>query len=64
MAAKIEYVADIKYCLPNNVVRFENKGDDLEEKQGPSKLARHAGIEYDDDDAHYDNDNDNNGDDP
>ena len=36
----------------------------MEEKQGPPKFARHAGIQYDDDDAYYDHKDDSNGDDP
>ena len=56
-STEVEQVGHEHNRFTDQVVRFEDKGEDLEEKQGPSKFARHAGIEYNDDDA-YDNDND------
>ena len=46
------------------IVWFEDEREDLEEKQGSSKLARQAGIEYNDDDAYNDNGDDGNNNNP
>ena len=46
------------------VVWFKDEREDLEEKQGSSKLARQAGIEYNDDDAYNDNGDDGNNNNP
>ena len=50
-SSEVQYVCDKEHCFANNVVRFEQEGEDLEEEQGPSKLARQAGIEDDNGDA-------------
>ena len=56
---KVEYISNKENRFADYVVRFEEKGEDLEEKQGPSKLTRHAGIEdYYDDAQDYDDDDD------
>lgn len=46
------------------IVWFEDEREDLEEKQGSSKFARQAGIEYNDDDAYNDNGDDGNNNNP
>jgi len=61
---KVEYISNKENRFADYVVRFEEKGEDLEEKQGPSKLNRHAGIEDYYDDAQDDDDDDDHGDYP
>lgn len=53
-STEVEQVGHEHNRFTDYVVWFEHKGKNLEEKEGSTKFAGHAGIEYNDDDA-YDN---------